>query len=189
MQATLLLTFLDSLSVSWKKYSALQALSQLGQNVNRVFMQSMDLQQCIECMIANNGEISVQLAEMIAPNGCKLLMLILISHPPTALPSTDWGMCLPWAAHYSWETGYWASMDIAHDRAGYYLCWGCLNWVPAIYTSPALHLVSHPVQLGIPLAAANFLAGAACIYINYDSDRQRQVCHASAKLEKTEGLG
>ena len=21
-------------------------------------------------------------------------------------------------------------MDIMHDRAGYYLCWGCLCWVP-----------------------------------------------------------
>lgn len=66
-------------------------------------------------------------------------------------------------------------MDIAHDRAGYYLCWGCLNWVPAIYTSPALHLASHPVHLGTPLALAIFLAGAASVFINYDSDRQRQV--------------
>ena len=38
---------------------------------------------------------------------------------------------------FMWETGYWKTMDIAHDRAGYYLCWGCLNWVPAIYTSQA----------------------------------------------------
>jgi 7-dehydrocholesterol reductase len=27
---------------------------------------------------------------------------------------------------YMWETGYWGSMDIQHDRAGYYICWGCL---------------------------------------------------------------
>jgi 7-dehydrocholesterol reductase len=32
---------------------------------------------------------------------------------------------------FLWETGYWASMDIAHDRAGFYLCWGCLVWVPS----------------------------------------------------------
>ena len=65
-------------------------------------------------------------------------------------------------------------MDIAHDRAGYYLCWGCLVWVPAIYTSPALFLVGHPVRWGPLGAAAIALAGAAAIYINYDSDRQRQ---------------
>lgn len=32
---------------------------------------------------------------------------------------------------FLWETGYWSSMDIAHDRAGFYLCWGCLVWVPS----------------------------------------------------------
>ena len=69
-------------------------------------------------------------------------------------------------------------MDIAHDRAGYYLCWGCLVWVPAIYTSPALFLVSHPVRWGPATAAAIALAGAASIYINYDSDRQRQARRA-----------
>ena len=65
-------------------------------------------------------------------------------------------------------------MDIAHDRAGYYLCWGCLVWVPAIYTSPALFLVEHPVRWGPAGAAAIALTGIAAIYINYDSDRQRQ---------------
>ena len=76
--------------------------------------------------------------------------------------------------HARWETGYWCTMDIAHDRAGYYLCWGCLVWVPAIYTSPALFLVNHPVRWGPAGAAAIALAGIAAIYINYDSDRQRQ---------------
>lgn len=76
--------------------------------------------------------------------------------------------------HARWETGYWCTMDIAHDRAGYYLCWGCLVWVPAIYTSPALFLVNHPVRWGPAGAAAIALAGVAAIYINYDSDRQRQ---------------
>ncbi|KAK9809170.1 hypothetical protein WJX72_010602 [[Myrmecia] bisecta] len=80
---------------------------------------------------------------------------------------------------FIWETGYWGSMDIMHDRAGYYICWGCLVWVPSIYTSPALFLTTHPVQLGTPLAAAIALAGIACIYINYDSDRQRQVFRAT----------
>ncbi len=66
-------------------------------------------------------------------------------------------------------------MDIAHDRAGYYLCWGCLNWVPAIYTSQPLLLASNPYNLAPAYAAAIFIAGAACVYINYDCDRQRQV--------------
>ncbi|CAI5476939.1 unnamed protein product [Closterium sp. Yama58-4] len=75
---------------------------------------------------------------------------------------------------FYWESGYWSTMDIQHDRAGYYLCWGCMVWVPCIYTSPALYLVNHPLHLGTPVSLAMFLCGCACIAINYDSDRQRQ---------------
>ena len=74
-----------------------------------------------------------------------------------------------------WEPGYWASMDIAHDRAGYYICWGCLVWVPSVYAGMALYLGGHPRDLGTPLAAACLAAGLAAIWINYDADRQRQV--------------
>ncbi|XP_059280999.1 7-dehydrocholesterol reductase-like, partial [Lycium ferocissimum] len=48
-----------------------------------------------------------------------------------------------------WEAGYWNTMDIAHDRAGFYICWGCLVWVPCIYTSPGMYLVKQPVHLGL----------------------------------------
>jgi len=78
------------------------------------------------------------------------------------------------AKFFWWETGYWGSMDIMHDRAGYYLCWGCLVWVPCIYTSPGLYLVGHPVTLGTVKAAAIAISGVACVWINYDADRQRQ---------------
>ena len=60
---------------------------------------------------------------------------------------------------FLWETGYWNSMDIQHDRAGYYLCWGCLCWVTCVYTSPVLYLAMHPVQLGLPVASAMTAAG------------------------------
>ncbi|KAH0926284.1 hypothetical protein HID58_018540 [Brassica napus] len=75
---------------------------------------------------------------------------------------------------FGWEAGYWNSMDIAHDRAGFYICWGCLVWLPSIYTSPGMYLVNHPVQLGTQLAIYILVAGILCIYINYDCDRQRQ---------------
>ncbi|KAH7440851.1 hypothetical protein KP509_03G014000 [Ceratopteris richardii] len=74
-----------------------------------------------------------------------------------------------------WESGYWNTMDIAHDRAGFYICWGCLVWVPSVYTSPAMYLVNHPVNLGAQVAWSIFFAGLVCIYINYDCDRQRQI--------------
>lgn len=58
-----------------------------------------------------------------------------------------------------WEAGYMRSIDIMHDRAGYYLCWGCLVWVPSVYTSQAMYLVRNPISLGSPLALAIFAAG------------------------------
>lgn len=75
---------------------------------------------------------------------------------------------------FYWETGYLRSLDIMHDRAGYYICWGCLVWVPGIYTSSTLYLVNHPNHLGYATALALFLFGGACIMVNYFADRQRQ---------------
>ena len=80
---------------------------------------------------------------------------------------------------FLWETGYWGSMDIMHDRAGYMICWGCLTWVPAIYTAPALFLVNRTHTLGTPLALAILVAGALSVWVNFDSDRQRQHVRAT----------
>ncbi|MBA2368866.1 MAG: 7-dehydrocholesterol reductase [Candidatus Protochlamydia sp.] len=79
---------------------------------------------------------------------------------------------------FLWEGGYLRSMDIMHDRAGYYLCWGCLVWVPAIYTSPSLYLVNHPIHLGMA-APVLFIVGASAILVNYFADRQRQKVRAT----------
>lgn len=81
---------------------------------------------------------------------------------------------------FIWETGYLGSLDIMHDRAGYYICWGCLVWVPGVYTSPILYLVEHPNNLGTLLALTIFVLGTACIMINYFADRQRQRVRATA---------
>lgn len=80
---------------------------------------------------------------------------------------------------YLWETGYLCSLDIMHDRAGFYICWGCLVWVPCVYTSPSMYLVLHPNQLNPWLATGIFIAGAACILANYFADRQRQMVRAT----------
>ncbi len=81
---------------------------------------------------------------------------------------------------FLWEPGYLRSLDIMHDRAGYYICWGCLVWVPSVYTSPALYLVNHPATLSLAVATAIFLFGFLSIAINYLADRQRQKVRASA---------
>ena len=80
---------------------------------------------------------------------------------------------------FIWETGYLRSMDIMHDRAGFYICWGCLVWVPTIYTSPILYLVNHPVHLGLPIAIFIAIAGVSSVLINFFADKQRQDVRAA----------
>jgi 7-dehydrocholesterol reductase len=80
---------------------------------------------------------------------------------------------------YHWEMGYMCSMDIQHDRAGYYICWGCLVWVPAVYTSQAFYLTNAAPDLSLSAAAAIFVLGFLCIWSNYDSDRQRYLFRQS----------
>lgn len=74
---------------------------------------------------------------------------------------------------YIWEHGYLRSLDIMHDRAGFYICWGCLVWVPCIYTSPSMYLVLHPINLNFPWAFIILSLGSFSILINYLADKQR----------------
>ena len=83
------------------------------------------------------------------------------------------------AKFFYWETGYWRSLDIMHDRAGFYICWGCLVWLPIVYTGHTLYLVEHPTTLGWPLAILVFLLGVGAIVVNYAADEQRQRVRAT----------
>lgn len=80
---------------------------------------------------------------------------------------------------FIWEEGYMKSMDIQVDRAGFYICWGCLVWVPAVYTSPVMFMVHHPVGLSVVVAVLIFVAGLASIWLNYWADYQRQSVRAT----------
>lgn len=75
---------------------------------------------------------------------------------------------------FFWEMGYMRTLDIMHDRAGFYICWGCLVWVPTVYTSSTLFLVPHTSRLSAPAAVLIFALGAGAILINYLADLQRQ---------------
>ncbi len=85
------------------------------------------------------------------------------------------------AKFFVWETGYFRSLDIMHDRAGFMICWGCLSYLPCIYTSPALYLVHNPIHLTAFTAFMMFSLGALGILVNYLADHQRQ------KVRATEG--
>lgn len=78
------------------------------------------------------------------------------------------------ARFFAGEAYYLRTTDIMHDRAGYYLCWGCLVWIPAVYTSPALFLVNHPYHLGLTWSVLIFLAGIACQMVTLSADKQKE---------------
>jgi 7-dehydrocholesterol reductase len=75
------------------------------------------------------------------------------------------------AKFFFWETGYFCSMDIQHDRAGYYICWGCLVWVPSMYTIHTFFMVQHPIPLSVPVTLFCLIGGIFCIWCNWDCDR------------------
>ena len=76
---------------------------------------------------------------------------------------------------FMWETGYFNSIDIMYDRAGYMICWGCLVWVPGFYTLSTLYLVNHPIHLGCLNSLCILSVGAGSIIMNYYADLQRQI--------------
>lgn len=72
---------------------------------------------------------------------------------------------------FHWETGYFSTLDVMHFRAGYYLCWGCLVWVPSVYNTSSYFLVKHSLDVKVEVAALILALGILAIYINYDADR------------------
>jgi 7-dehydrocholesterol reductase len=75
---------------------------------------------------------------------------------------------------FRWETGYFGSLDIMHDRFGFYIFWGVAVWVPCVYTLVAQFLVHNAKDLPGPVALACLAFGLVSIWVNYAADDQRQ---------------
>lgn len=75
---------------------------------------------------------------------------------------------------FSWEGGYFATLDVMHDRFGYYICWGVLAWVPGVYTITAQYLVTHPRELGWPMTLGLLAIGVGAIWAGHTADAQRK---------------
>ena len=73
-----------------------------------------------------------------------------------------------------WESGYMRTIDIMLDRAGFYICWGCLAYVPGLYASVSMYMVNHPIQLGPFWSILILVVGTSSIAINYIADKQKQ---------------
>eukprot|EP00928_Gymnodinium_smaydae_P087044 TRINITY_DN7139_c0_g2_i1.p1 TRINITY_DN7139_c0_g2~~TRINITY_DN7139_c0_g2_i1.p1 ORF type:complete len:494 (+),score=93.85 TRINITY_DN7139_c0_g2_i1:59-1483(+) len=75
---------------------------------------------------------------------------------------------------YIWEIGYMRSIDIIVDRAGFYETWGCLLWVPCLYTLHTRVAVNTPSGLSWPIALTIFIISLCGVLLNFWADDQRQ---------------
>jgi 7-dehydrocholesterol reductase len=80
---------------------------------------------------------------------------------------------------FLWEMGYMRSIDIIVDRAGFEIQWGCLCFVPAVYTLCTRFCVMRPSGLEFPVASCIFVISLVSIALNYASDREREVFRAT----------
>jgi 7-dehydrocholesterol reductase len=71
------------------------------------------------------------------------------------------------------EDWYVRTIDIQHDRFGFYLAWGSVVWLPFMYTLPAAYLVTNPVDLSPAAAGAILALGLAGYTIFLSANRQR----------------
>ncbi|VEU39255.1 unnamed protein product [Pseudo-nitzschia multistriata] len=98
----------------------------------------------------------------------------------------DWGLFFSALSQYLylfkfflWEMGYMRSIDIIVDRAGFEIQWGCLVWVPAVYTLHSRFLVQYPSGLSFAAAAGLFILSMTGVVLNYMADRERDVFRAT----------
>ena len=78
------------------------------------------------------------------------------------------------AKFYWWETGYFSTLDITLDRAGYYICWGCIVFVPSLYTYTSYYLVAHPPLISNIGSTFCLLLGLISIALNYRADWEKE---------------
>lgn len=76
---------------------------------------------------------------------------------------------------FAWEMGYMRSIDIIEDNAGFMETWGCLVFVPSLYTNHLHSTVRSPTALTASEAALRGAFCVACLGLVYWADRQRQV--------------
>lgn len=128
----------------------------------------IDVKMLTNCRIGMTGWA-------LAPISFTFAQYELIGHVDPGMLVTTGLLVMYLTKFFIWENGYMRSTDIITDRAGYMICWGCLVWVPAVYSSPAMFMVGHHGILPWWAAILIFVLGAASIWMNYWADYQRMV--------------
>ncbi|KAF4519456.1 hypothetical protein B566_EDAN009931 [Ephemera danica] len=79
------------------------------------------------------------------------------------------------AKFFWWESGYFTTLDVTYDRAGYYLCWGGMVWIPALFPLSQIHLIHNPSNISDTTAILITCIGLAATFLEYAVDHQKQV--------------
>lgn len=87
------------------------------------------------------------------------------------------------AKFFFWETGYFNTLDITLDRGGYYICWGCLVFVPAFYTFTTYYLANNPANISWKVGLIILLLGLFFIWMNYKVDAEKEAFKANNNVE------
>jgi protein-S-isoprenylcysteine O-methyltransferase Ste14 len=77
------------------------------------------------------------------------------------------------ADYFFHEDAILTTWDIRHERFGWMLCWGCLVWVPFVYSIQAYYLVTHTHELPVLAAAAVVTLNLAGYFIFRTANLQK----------------
>lgn len=83
--------------------------------------------------------------------------------------------------HYE-STGYYDSLDICFDRAGYYLIWGSLVWMPGFFTLHAYNYVANPPRASPLFSLFCLILGSGAIALTYRIDYEKYLVRSSPSL-------
>jgi len=76
---------------------------------------------------------------------------------------------------FCWETGYFSTIDMMHDNAGFVLIWGVTVWISSLYTITTMYLTERPIEIPLFYSALLIVLGLLFLYINYEADLQKQI--------------
>jgi len=71
---------------------------------------------------------------------------------------------------FIWEMDYVKTIDIAYDRCGYYLFWGCICYLPVFYSTPLIYHYYYSSEKETLLHYIYFILGFLCICLNWIAD-------------------
>jgi 7-dehydrocholesterol reductase len=78
------------------------------------------------------------------------------------------------AKFFYWETGYFNTIDIMHDMCGFYILWGCLVFLPVIYTLTSAYLCKNQIEMSFKNMCVIVFIGILFISLNYYSDYEKE---------------